>query len=252
MKGLIKTNEEIEIIAQGGKILRNILHKTSELVKSGVTTWELNEFAESMMEKFGGIPSFKGFGPKNNPYPAGLCTSVNDEIVHGIPSKKIILKEGDILKLDIGMEYKGLFTDTAITAPVGNISRLAMKLIDSTKKCLGEAIKAAKIGNTTGDIGFTIQSTAEREGFSVVRDLVGHGVGYAVHESPEVPCYGRQGQGAKLEEGMVLAIEPMLCQKGWKIFIDDDGWTIRTADGALSAHFEHTVAITKHGARILT
>lgn len=251
-KRLIKTEQEIETIARGGKILRDILLKTSELVKPGISTWDLNGFAETQIAKFGGRPSFKGYGPKTDPYPAGLCTSINDEIVHGIPSKTVVLKEGDIISLDIGMEYQSLYTDTAITVPVGKISSAATKLINTTKQCLEAAINAAKPGSTTGDIGYATQKEAEQAGFSVVRDLVGHGVGYDVHEDPQVPCYGKKGQGTKLEVGMVLAIEPMLCEKGWKIFIDDDGWTIRTADGGLSAHFEHTVAITKNGARVLT
>lgn len=249
---LIKSKTEIDIIEQGGKILGEILQKTAKLAKPGISTFELNNFAENLITKAGGKPSFKGYGDKNNPFPSGLCTSLNDEIVHGIPSKEIILKEGDILSLDIGMEYKGLYTDTAITLPVGKISGLSTKLIQTTKKCLDDAIKACKPGNTIGDIGFAIQTLAEKEGFSVVRDLVGHGVGYDVHEDPQVPCYGKKGQGLKLEEGMVLAIEPMLCEKSYKIFIDDDGWTIRTADAGLSAHFEHTIAITNNGAKVLT
>lgn len=251
-KRFIKTEQEIETIARGGKILRDILLKTSELVKPGISTWELNDFAETKIAQIGGRPSFKGYGPKKYPYPAGLCTSINDEIVHGIPSKTVILKEGDIISLDIGMEYQGLYTDTAITVPVEKISGAATKLINTTKKCLEAAINAAKPGNTTGDIGYATQKEAEQEGFSVVRDLVGHGVGYEVHEDPAVPCFGKKGQGVKLQTGMVLAIEPMLCENDWKIFIDDDAWTIRTADGGLSAHFEHTVAITKNGARVLT
>ena len=251
-KGLIKTESEITTIAQGAKILRDILRKTAELVRPGISTWELNEFEEKLINDAGGRASFKGYGPKGHEYPAGLCTSVNDEIVHGIPSKTITLKAGDIIKLDVGMEYQGLYSDTAITVPVGKVSDMAIKIINTTKRALDEAIKAAKPGNTTGDIGYATQKAAEKEGFSVVRDLVGHGVGYEVHEDPQVPCYGKKGQGMKLQEGMILAIEPMLCEKGWKIFIDDDGWTIRTADGGLSAHFEHTVAITKNGAKILT
>jgi methionyl aminopeptidase len=250
--GLIKTSEEIDAIAEGGKILHDILHKTAGLVKPGVSTWELNEFAENEIEKAGGRPSFKNYGPKKNPFPAGLCTSVNDQVVHGIPSKDVILKNGDIIGLDIGMEYKGLYTDTAITVPVGNVSKHAQTLIDTTKKCLSEAIKQATNGNRIGDISHAIQSLAEKSGFSVVRDLVGHGVGYEVHEDPAVPCFGKKGTGPVLQEGMVLAIEPMLCVGEHFVVFEDDGWTISTKDGSLSAHFEHTLAITKHGARILT
>lgn len=251
-KGQIKTAEEIEIIAKGGKLLHNILHKTAELVRPGISTFELNEFAEQEIVKIGGRPSFKGYGDKKNPFPAGLCTSVNDVVVHGIPSKKHILNKGDIIGLDIGMEFEGLYTDTAITVPVGEVSNRTNKLMETTKKCLDAAIKLAKPGIKTGDIGFLVQSIAEKENFSVVRDLVGHGVGYEVHEDPAVPCYGKKGQGATLKKGMVIAIEPMLCENEYFLVFENDGWTIRTKDGGLSAHFEHTIAVTEYGSRILT
>lgn len=251
-KGAIKTRGEISQIAEGGKILHGILYRTAELAQPGISTWELNEFAEKEIEKAGGRPSFKFYGSKKNPYPAGLCTSLNSEVVHGIPSQKATLKAGDILGLDIGMEYQGLYTDTAITVPIGKISAVAEKLLEATSKSLNAAIKQAKAGNRIGDISFAIQSTAEAAGFSVVRDLVGHGVGYDVHEDPSVPCYGKKGTGPLLKEGMVLAIEPMLCEHEYFVDFDPDGWTIRTKDGGLSAHFEHTIAITEYGARILT
>jgi methionyl aminopeptidase len=251
-KGHIKTAEEIEIIAQGGQILRKILLATANLVKPGISTWELNRFAENAITQAGGKPSFKNYGEPKNPFPAGLCTSINDVIVHGIPSKQAILNPGDIIGLDIGMQYQGLYTDTAITVPVGQISNLADRLLKTTQECLKLAIQTATVGHTIGDIGYAIQTHAEANGFSVVRDLVGHGVGYEVHEAPEVPCFGKLGQGLKLEAGMVLAIEPMLCEKSWKIAIEDDGWTITTFDHRLSAHFEHTIAITKNGVKILT
>jgi len=267
-KGLIKTSQEIETIAEGGKILHDILHATAELAKPGISTWQLNEFAEKAIYgtggpfsniqgrpepgRMGGRPSFKNFGGKKNPFPAGLCTSVNSVVVHGIPSRSVILKDGDIISLDIGMEYKGLFTDTAITVGVGKISDIAKKLIETTRKSLSAAIGQAKAGNTIGDIAYATQKTAEAAGFSVIRDLVGHGVGYEVHEDPAVPNYGKKGQGIKLLEGMVLAIEPMVCEHEYFVVLDNDGWTIRTRDNGLAAHFEHTIAITKNGARILT
>lgn len=251
-KGLIKSESEIEIIAEGGKLIHNILYATAGIVKPGISTWELNVFAEKEIEKIGGRPSFKNFGDKKNPFPAGLCTSVNSVVVHGIPSRDAILKDGDIVSLDIGMEYKRLFTDTAITVPVGKISDIAKKLIETTKKSLLAAIDQAKPGNTIGDIAFATQKTAEAAGFSVIRDLVGHGVGYEVHEDPAVPNFGKKGQGIELQEGMVLAIEPMLCEHEYFVVLDNDGWTIRTRDNGLAAHFEHTIAITKNGARILT
>jgi methionyl aminopeptidase len=251
-KGLVKTPEEIKIIAEGGKILHDILLQTAGLAKPGVSTYKLNDFAENAIEKAGGRPSFKNYGPKKNPYPTGLCTSINDVVVHGIPSREEILKSGDIIGLDIGMEFKGLYTDHAITVGVGVISEQAQKLINTTKKALDAALKLAKDGNRIGDLSFAMQSTAEAAGFSAVRDLVGHGVGYDVHEEPSVPCFGKKGTGELLREGTVLAIEPMLCEHEYFVTVDPDGWTIRTADGGLSAHFEHTVAITKNGARILT
>jgi methionyl aminopeptidase len=248
----IKTPEEIEIIAEGGRILHDILQQTAGLVRPGISTWELNEFAENAIYKAGGKPSFKGYGPKKNPFPAGLCTSVNNQVVHGIPSRKVILREGDIVGLDIGMEYKKLFTDHAITVGVGKVSAEAQKLMDVTKKSLDLSLKEAKAGTKTGDIGFVIQKTVEGAGFNVVRDLVGHGVGYEVHEDPAVPCYGKRGQGDVLKEGMVIAIEPMVTVGEYFLQLENDGWTISTRDGSLSAHFEHTVAITKDGARVLT
>lgn len=251
-EGYVKTQKEIEIIAEGGKALRDCLYRTAELAKPGVSTLDLNDFAHKAIVASGGKPSFIGYGPKNNKYEWALCTSVNDTVVHGIPLSKVILKEGDIVGLDIGMEYKGMFTDTAITVPVGKISQHAQKLIETTKKCLDEAIKVALPGNKTGDIGFTIQSIAEAAGFNVVRDLVGHGVGYAVHEDPAVPGFGRRGTGELLEAGMVIAIEPMLTAGKYQIYFEKDGWTIKTRDHKLSAHFEHTIAITDKGSRILT
>jgi len=250
--GYVKTPQEIEIITEGGKLIHNILYATAGLARPGISTWELNEFAEKEIEKIDGRPSFKNFGPKKNPFPAGLCTSVNSVVVHGIPSKNTILKEGDIVSLDIGMEYKGLFTDTAITVPVGKISDTAKKLIETTRKSLSAAIDQVKPGNTIGDIAFATQKTVEAEGFSVVRDLVGHGVGYDVHEDPAVPNFGKKGTGEILREGMVLAIEPMVCEHEYFLQFEPDGWTISTKDGGLAAHFEHTIAITKNGARILT
>lgn len=247
-----KTLEEIERLAEGGRILRDILQRTAAMAKPGLSTWELNRFAEAEMRKADGRPSFVGYGEKRNPFPTGLCTSINDAVVHGIPSKKDILQDGDILGLDVGMEYKGLYTDTALTVAVGNASAVAQKIITVTKLCLDEAIKVARPGKRTGDIGHAIQTTAEGSGFSVVRDLVGHGVGYAVHEDPAVPCYGKPGTGEELVPNMVIAIEPMVCEKHPKIYFDTDGWTIRTHDGGLAAHFEHTVAITEKGARVLT
>jgi methionyl aminopeptidase len=251
-KGYIKTPEEIELIAEGGKLLHDILHATAGSARPGISTWELNEFAERQIKHAGGRPSFKGYGPKKNPFPAALCTSVNNVVVHGIPSREMILKDGDIISLDIGMEYKGFYTDTAITVPLGKVLPLSQKLIEATRKSLNAAIAEAKAGNRIGDIASATQKVAEDAGFSVVRDLVGHGVGYEVHEDPAVPNYGKKGTGEILREGMVIAIEPMVCQGEYFLQFEQDGWTITTRDGGLAAHFEHTVAITKNGARVLT
>lgn len=252
MPGQIKTSSEIELIAEGGKLLRNVLHRTAALVRAGVTTQALSDYAEQEIRKLGGRPSFIDYGEKDNPFPAALCTSRNDIVVHGIPSNTEVLEPGDIIGLDIGMEYKGLYTDTAITVAVGDITEKAKKLIGVTKRSLELGIQQAVPGNRIGDIASAVQKYAESNGFSVVRDLVGHGVGYEVHEDPAVPNYGKAGTGIKLVEGMVLAIEPMLCTGGYHIYFDNDDWTIRTEDGGLSAHFEHTIAITKRGPRLLT
>ncbi len=248
----VKQPEEIRLINEGGKILRRILSELSEMAKPGVSTAELNAYAEKEILKVGGRPSFINYGPKNNEFPAGLCTSINDVVVHGIPSTEDVLQEGDIVGLDIGMEYKGLYTDTAITVPVGKIDPEVQKLLEVTKHCLDEAIKVAVAGNKVGDIGYTIQSIAEKAGYSVVRDLVGHGVGYDVHEDPMIPNYGRAGTGLTLQAGMVIAIEPMICVKDYHVVVDDDGWTIRTKDGSLAAHFEHTIAVGEKTAEVLT
>jgi methionyl aminopeptidase len=248
----IKSQDEINKIREGGQILHRILRELAEQVKPGVSTWDLNEYAEAEIAKAGGESSFKGYGEADNPFPAALCTSVNDAVVHGIPNKDVILKEGDIVGLDIGMKYKGLYSDTAITVPVGKVDPKIQKLLDVTKKSLSEAIKQAKAGNTIGDIAYATQAIVEKAGFNVVRDLVGHGVGHGVHEEPSVPNYGRKGAGMKLVAGMVLAIEPMVVMGGYKLKYEDDDWTIVTKDRSYSAHFEHTVAIGEKGADILT
>lgn len=248
----IKTEEEIAIIAEGGKLLGDILARTAMLVKPGVSTKALNDYADSEIRKVGATPSFIGYGPKNNPFPAALCTSINDVVVHGIPSDKDILKEGDVVGLDIGMKYKGLYTDTALTVPVGKINAGLERLLKTTQRALLAGIDTAKPGNRLGDVGASIQAEAAREGFGVIRDLVGHGVGYEVHEDPMVPNYGTRGTGALLKEGMVLAIEPMFTMGGHEVYFDNDGWTIRTEDGSISAHFEHTIVVREGGAEILT
>lgn len=247
---IIKTAKEIEELKKSGKILADILYQVADLVRPGITTFELNEQAEKMIKKAGGRPSFKGFG-EPDPFPAALCTSINEQIVHGIPNSKP-LKDGDILGLDIGMEINGLYTDTAISVPVGQISRSAQKLLKVTEESLRLAILECYVDKTIGDIGYAVQSYVEQQGFAVVRDLVGHGVGHAVHEWPAIPNFGQRHTGEKLKVGMVIAIEPMVVEGSYEIAYEDDGWTISTADKGLAAHFEHTIAITKQGPIIIT
>ncbi|PIZ99583.1 MAG: type I methionyl aminopeptidase [Candidatus Komeilibacteria bacterium CG_4_10_14_0_2_um_filter_37_10] len=246
----IKTAIEIKELQRSGQIIANVLQLVAQATRVGITTFELNELAERLIKKAGGRPSFKGFG-EPDPFPAALCTSVNDQIVHGIPNSKP-LQDGDIVGLDIGMVMNGLYTDTAVSVPVGSISPIAQKLLRVTEESLRLAIDQCWPDKTLGDIGYAIQSYVEKKGFAVVRDLVGHGVGHAVHEWPSVPNFGQPNRGEKLKPGMVLAIEPMVVTGSYEIDYEDDGWTIRTADHGLAAHFEHTIAITDRGPIVIT
>jgi methionyl aminopeptidase len=251
----IKTKEEIEIMAEGGRILARIMKELEKNVRPGIKTKELEGLAESLILKSGGKCSFKGYkdskGYSALPYPACLCTSINEEIVHCPPSERI-LKEGDIISLDLGIFYKGFHTDIAITVPVGKVSSQAKRLILVTKKALELAIKKVKPGNTFGDIGNTIQKYVESQGFNVIRDLCGHGIGRELHEDPQILNYGKRNTGEKLKEGMVFCIEPMVSIGDWHIKRKKDGFGYETFDGSLSAHFEHTVAVTKSGCEVLT
>lgn len=247
-----KTEAEIEILAQGGHILAEIMKKLAKLARPGVKAAVLDQQAEEMIREAGGEPSFKGFGPAGQEFPAALCVSPNDMLVHGIPRQDLEFKPGDLVGLDLGMKYKGLYTDHAITIGVGKISKPAKKLLAVTRECLRLGIAAAGVGNKLGDIGWAVQKYAEERGYGVIRKLTGHAVGYAVHEEPRVPNYGQPGQGEEIVAGAVLAIEPMLSIGGHDIKTADDGWGIVTADGTLAAHFEHTVAVTKDGPVILT
>ncbi len=245
---IIKTREEIETMRQGGKILAKILKKVAKAAKPGVSTLELNNLAEKEIKAREASPAFKGY----KGYPFALCASVNSEVVHGSPSAKKILKSGDIIGLDLGLKYRGYFTDMAITAGVGKLSPQAKKIIRVTKNALLKGLEKVKAGNYLGDISSAIQTYAEKNGFSVVRDLTGHGVGIDVHEDPLIPNFGLAKTGIVLKTGMTLAIEPMINEGDYKVNILPDGWTIITSDGSLSAHFEHTVAITERGCEILT
>lgn len=245
----LRTAAEIDAIGEAGSILAKLFEAIEPRVQPGVTTAELDVFAESFIRSHPGAkPAFKGlYG-----FPASLCTSVNQEVVHGIPSKQRELREGDILSVDAGVRLDGWFADAARTYPVGAIDAESQKLLDVTQAALAAGIEQARPGNRIGDIGAAIQATAEAAGFSVVRELVGHGVGREPHEEPQVPNYGRRGTGLRLLAGLVLAIEPMVNAGTPEVRTLDDRWTVVTADGGRSAHFEHTVAITAEGPRILT
>ncbi|MEO8637532.1 MAG: type I methionyl aminopeptidase [Candidatus Taylorbacteria bacterium] len=251
----IKTKKDIEILREGGKRHALILNEIANRVTSGIATNELNDLANTLIAEGGDTPAFLQFKPygAKRPYPASLCVSINDEIVHGIPNEKPkILKEGDIVSLDLGLMHNGLITDMAVTIAVGKIGKESKKLLTVTKKSLDAGIKAAKRGNHVGDIGFAVQSAILPYGFGIVRELSGHGVGHKVHEDPYVPNFGEKGKGEELVPGMVIAIEPMVNMGSEKIMLDDDGFTYRTRDGSRSAHFEHTVLITEGDAEILT
>ena len=243
----IKTPEEIKIMAEGGKILAGIMKELEKKVKSGITTEDLNRLAESLILKSEGKCSFKDY----EDYPACLCTSINEEIVHSVPSARQ-LKDGDIISLDLGIFYQGFHTDMAITVPVGKISPETQRLIRATKKALKRGIKKTRPGNTIGDIGNTIQRYVEGQGFNVVRELCGHGIGKEIHEDPKILDYGKRHSGLEIKEGMVLCLEPMVTVGDWKLKKSADGFGYQTQDGSLSCHFEHTMVVTKNGAKILT
>jgi methionyl aminopeptidase len=249
----IKSRQDIAIMKDSGQILAELLQILESKVAPGVYGDELEEIAEAYVKNKNVIPSFKNYKIDRNiePFPSIICFSVNDEIVHGFPFGKLI-KEGDIVSIDCGVQYKGFHSDSAITVPAGEIDPKASELLKATQKSLYEGIKQVKNGCRVGDIGHAVQAYAEGQGFSVVRDLVGHGVGRSVHEAPEVPNYGEAGSGIKLCSGMVIAIEPMVNVGTYEIKVDEDNWTIRTQDGKLSAHFEHTIAVTDEGFEILT
>ncbi|MDP2663256.1 MAG: type I methionyl aminopeptidase [Dehalococcoidia bacterium] len=244
---IVKSLEEIAIMKQAGQIVASTLATLASKVKPGVTTGELDQIVVREFRKKGATPSFKGY----RGYPATLCVSVNDEVVHGIPGKRV-LQEGDVVSLDLGSIYHGYQGDAAITVGVGRISRQAQELIDVTREALAVGISAAVEGSRVGDVSWAVQSFVETRGYSVVREYAGHGIGRAMHEEPQVPNFGQPGRGALLRDGMVLALEPMVNIGGWRTKTLDDGWTVCTLDGSLSAHFEHTVAIRASGPEILT
>jgi len=245
---IIKSAEEIAVMREAGKIVAIVLQKMSEAVKPGIKTWQLNDLAEKELGRWKGArASFKGY----NGFPASICASVNDEIVHGIPDGRV-LKEGDIVSLDFGVIYKGFQGDAALTVGVGQVSPEAVRLMEVTRESLAQGIAAARDGGTLGDIGAAIQNYVEWKGYSVVREYSGHGIGRDMHEDPLVPNFGSKGVGLKLRKGMTLALEPMVNVGDWKTRQNVNGWTVHTADNSLSAHFEHTIAIRSGDAEILT
>ena len=245
----LKSSREIEAMAQGGRILFDTIAMLREETKAGMSTAELDKMAEQfILAHNGATPAFKGlYG-----FPGSICASINNEIVHGIPSSKRILKEGDIVSLDVGVRYQGYYTDSATTIAVGPVDRETQRLLDVTQQALEAGIAAAQVGNHLGDIGYAVQSVIEPSGFSIVRDLVGHGIGVEFHEEPQVPNYGKPKRGTKLVPGLTIAIEPMVNIGSANTRTMPDRWTVVTVDGSRSAHFEHTVAITETGPRVLT
>lgn len=243
----IKSAREIETMRRSGKITSKVLADLMRAAKPGMATRELDEMAERGIRALGGVPTFKGY----HGYTASICASVNDEVVHGIPGDRV-LAAGDLLSIDIGTTLDGYVSDSAVTIPIGAISAEARRLLDVTQECLMLGIAQMRKGGHLGDIGYAVQEHAEKNGYGVVRELVGHGVGTKMHEDPQVPNYGRAGSGVELRPGLVLAIEPMITQGDYAVETLEDGWTVVTADGKLAAHFEHTIAVTEDGPRILT
>ena len=249
MAVVLKSSQEIEKMRRAGRVVRETLELVRGLVKPGATTLDLEKAAEAHIKAAGAKPAFKGY----HGYPCVLCTSINSEVVHGIPSQKRVLKEGDIVSVDCGAVIEGYFGDAAITVPVGQkIDPDTARLVKVTEASLHAGIAAVRPGATLGDVGAAVQGVVEAEGFSVVRDFVGHGIGVHMHEDPQVPNFGEVGRGMKLKAGMVIAIEPMVNAGKPDVMVLEDGWTAVAADGSMSAHFEHTVAVTATGSRILT
>jgi methionyl aminopeptidase len=245
----LRTVDQLDTIARGGAIIAGLLEDIRSEVRPGRSTRDLDRFCEGYIRSYeGAVPAFKGlYG-----FPGSVCVSLNEEVVHGVPSASRVLREGDIVSIDVGVRFEGWCSDAAWTFPVGEVKREAASLMDVTRNALWRAIEAAVPGNHVGDIGAAVMAAVEGTSLGIIRDLVGHGVGREVHEEPQVPNVGRVGRGPLLREGMVLAIEPMLSAGTWEIRTLDDGWTVVTADRSLSAHFEHTVAVTAEGPRILT
>lgn len=248
MQTRIKTTDELSAMRESGRMLATVLGHVSRKLDAGMSTKDIAQIAKNELRRLGGQPTFLGY----QGFPDVICISVNDEIVHGIPRQNHVIKSGDIVGLDFGVTYRGMITDSAISIVVGQGSKDANKLVNTTKQSLETGIDVVKAGVHVGDISAAIQSVLEKAKYGIIRDLVGHGVGHELHEEPNIPNYGSAGSGASLQAGMTIAIEPMATLGGEKIKTDADGWTIRTQDGSLSAHFEHTVLVTNEGSEILT
>ncbi len=244
---VLKSASELDAMHHANQVVHRALDAVREAAAPGVSTADLDAIAEELILSEGGVPAFKGY----RGFPATLCTSVNDEIVHGIPSGKIRLRDGDLLSVDCGVVLDGFFGDAAVSFGIGHVNGEAERLMKVTKRCLDRAVDEVAPGKRLGDIGAAVQSHAEEAGFGVVREFVGHGIGRSLHEEPQVPNYGNAGRGQILKPGLVLAIEPMITAGSWRVKIDDDGWTARTEDGKLAAHFEYSVAVTSDGHRVL-
>ncbi|MFZ5759738.1 MAG: type I methionyl aminopeptidase [Thermodesulfobacteriota bacterium] len=245
---ILKTPSELRIMEEANQVVAGALEMLREHVRPGVSTLELDQLAEQYALKRGAKPAFKGY----RGFPGSLCVSLNDQVVHGIPSRKVVLHEGDILSIDFGVLYNGYYGDAAVTLPIGSVNEEATELLQVTEESLFKAIEQVKIGNRIADISRAVQEHVERKGYSVVRQFVGHGIGQSLHEPPEIPNYYRSGPSPKLLEGMVLAIEPMVNIGGAEVIILRDGWTVVTKDHSLSAHFEHSVAVTADGPLVLS
>lgn len=250
----LKSDAEVEALRNAASLVGKVLAEVGRRVRPGVSTLELDKAAEQIVQEAGARAAFKGyqFDAGMAPFPGTLCTSVNDVVVHGIPSADTSLEEGDVLSVDCGVELDGFYGDYAYSFAVGEISEEKARLLQDTKQSLFEAINMVRAGNRVGDIGFTVQSYCESRGLGVVRDLVGHGIGRSLHEEPQVPNVGRRGRGKKLQPGLTICIEPMINLGTSEVTVDSDGWTVRTADGSPSAHFEHTVVVRKGEADVLS
>lgn len=252
---LIKTEKDIATIREGGHLIAHIVEELLQEVRPGISTWEIDELAERKILSIGGVPAFKGYrgNPKDTPFPGTICASIDSEVVHGIPRKDRILREGNLFKLDIGMRYKGRYTDMARTFAVGKVSRDAQKLLDVTQESLEVGVQTIRHGSTVHQYARAVQQYVESFGYGVVRDLVGHGVGYEVHEAPQIPnCVDARTPDFTFQKGMVIALEPMVNIGTWRVDLARDGWTFETSDHSLSAHFENTYAVLKDGVEQLT